>query len=557
MLEEQLKIDAHSGQFIHRLPNFERIVGLLVCLLVIGILIFLGPLATNDGPVHMAFARMLQQGPGGPLQNSIYVVRPGLDPNLLCYWIAGPLIPLMGSDAAETVLQCICLLGIPLAAWFAMSGLRALRGESAAMGLVVAVGILALNEMFFLGLYNYSLSLVFALLSFGMLMRAVERNRWWWLVYSASLVITFFAHAAGLIMALSFSLAWLSPCLLPLFEGRLNVKSIAKLYGRALLAASPVTLLMAQFAARQGRSISKYGEDGPIWRARYFLRLGLAAVGGRLSGGVALVLAVVIMGLSAWVFWARMREWRIDPSSRVTTVRFALLLVGCVTLVMTFPDVAGGGWTHFFRMTLFPYIGALLLCATHPWTIRVRAWLLAGAVSILVVQLSIVGYVQIPAKRGIAKMDRIMEKVGADCTILPIIPEPGSLGLDVPRIKYEPFFQAATRIERTHDRVALFNFLARLNVYPVAFRPGLDPQSLIFHWKPAQTERVIFAADVASYEKATGIPVNFILVEGNLATLPAPLKNATAGYHLVAEAFPLHLFERAGSEEGRSCASSK
>ncbi len=56
-------------------------------------------------------------GLAGPLQAHVYVINRALDPNLIGYLIAGPAIAIVGADWAETILQAMCLVSLPLVGW--------------------------------------------------------------------------------------------------------------------------------------------------------------------------------------------------------------------------------------------------------------------------------------------------------------------------------------------------------------------------------------------------------------------------------------------------------
>ena len=66
----------------------------------------------------------------------------------------------------------------------------------------------------------------------------------------------------------------------------------------------------------------------------------------------------------------------------------------------------------------------------------------------------------------------IDDAVGAHCTLMPIMLESRPITPTGEPIytSYGPFFQAANRLELAKDRVVLFNFLARLEIYPVKYR---------------------------------------------------------------------------------------
>lgn len=508
----------------------------------------MGPFSTNDGPVHMSFARLFWFGPSGPLQQQLYAIRHALDPNLLAYLIGGPLIAAIGAVPAESVLQAICLVALPLGAWFAVA---ALRRPNAMLAILVAS--MSLNQMFFLGLYNYSLSIAAALFAFGSVVRAARSGGAWWLAFGGALVVCFIAHAAGLIMALAFALAWLLPAAVADIA-RAPAAALRR-YAPALLACIPAFLLMAQFAARQKAAAVAFGPDLAS-RLVQLTQLQLLATHGGFTRLAAAALAAGIAALAAWSALARLRAWRGAPASRLDTIRFALLCAGSLFLVMAFPDTAGGGWTHVRRMMLLPYIAAVLLCAAHPWPARARRAIGAFGCAVLLVLCGAAVRQQLQTRQAVGEIDALLQQVGAHCTVLPIIPHPRQVGARVINTDYEPLFQAVTRVEQHQDRVALFNFLARLDVYPVTYRPGSDPQQLIFHWRQGQTDTAIETADIAAFEQSAGAKVDYLLVQGDAAALPAGLRAAPRGYALLAgpSALRFSLYARAGSPAaGSAC----
>jgi hypothetical protein len=540
------------------MQRVERIVILLSLAFYVGGLLFIHPFATNDGPVHMSFARMFWFGFAGPLQSHLYVLKRELDPNLIGYLIAGPMIPVVGSDWAETILQAVCLVSLPLSGWFVV---RALGATNVAW--VPVMVAMSLNEMFFLGLYNYSISLSVGILSFGMLIFAESGGMLWWAGFSAVLVVAFLAHAGGLILGMTFAAAWLFPRFVRDTLKGVSLRILTLRYGPPLLATLPALFLMVQFATRHGNSEILHGE-GLSYRAKLLLTLNLLATNGTPTVLAAQGVAVLVFGASIAAATARLRRWRIDPASRLDTVRFALLIGSGLALVAAFPDVAGGGSTHVRRMVLLPYIAALILCATHPWTIKLRAAIVICASIFNAVLLGSAVHEQLLAHRQIVAADRLLDRVEDHCTVLPIIPSPSLQTVSPPlptvspryfavsRTSYTPLSHVATRAEQHGDRVALYNYLARLGVYPISSRPGLDPQQLIFHWAPDYLGGQIETADPASFERVTGITVDYVLVQGDPTGIPPGLRPAVRNYQLVAGsgATGFRLYTRNGTKCG-------
>ena len=96
------------------------------------------------------------------------------------------------------------------------------------------------------------------------------------------------------------------------------------------------------------------------------------------------------------------------------------------------------------------------------------------------------------------------------------------------------------------------DYLARLGVYPISSRPGLDPQQLIFHWAPDYWGGQIETADPELFERATGMTVDYVLVQGDPTGIPPGLRPAVRNYRLVAEfgATGFRLYGRNGAKCG-------
>jgi hypothetical protein len=374
-------------------PAAERLAAGLLLVAVVGGGMLVGPFATNDGPIHMSFARMFVLGPAGALQQLFYVSNITLNPNLLAYCIAGPLIALIGSDGAEMILQLLCIVSLPLAGWFAISAI----GQRGLLWPVVMAGF-AFNEMFFLGLYNYSLSLSAGLVGFALCVNATRHGGWWWLGFSAALAGTFLAHAGGLIMAVGFAAAWVLPDVFWDVRGGLDWRVLVKRLRPLVLALLTAVILIAQFMFRQGNNPVIYGDSVGV-RVLQLARLSLLGSNGRLAGIAAQALAILVVVCAASTPAARVSNWRdLDRQTRLDTVRFVLMIGFGLALAFGFPDTAGGGWTHMKRMILIPYIAAVLLCATRRWGIRARYCILAGAFVIVATMVGAVLRVQRPAR---------------------------------------------------------------------------------------------------------------------------------------------------------------
>ena len=123
----------------------------------------------------------------------------------------------------------------------------------------------------------------------------------------------------------------------------------------------------------------------------------------------------------------------------------------------------------------------------------------------------------------LAEVDRI---VGSHCSVLPLVVSlkpldergrPAGVG-------YSPFLHVGTPLEYARDRVSLFNYQARTDLFPVRFQERHDTQDLIFHWLPMQRSLGIRTVDIARFEEASGMAVDYILQWGPLDAAEAELR---------------------------------
>jgi len=102
-------------------------------------------LATNDGPVHLAFSNLLlsMHEPGHPMQQQAYTVHLHPNPNLVVYLLMARLMRFFSASFVESVVQILCIAGPIAAGYFA---LRMIQPKNAwlAIFLLPIVGLWAM-----------------------------------------------------------------------------------------------------------------------------------------------------------------------------------------------------------------------------------------------------------------------------------------------------------------------------------------------------------------------------------------------------------------------------
>ena len=469
-------------------------------------LVLAGPILTSDGPAHVSMAHFLRHAgdPVWPVLNRLYEVNPALSPNalghLMLSWLMLGLSPL----AAENVLQGICLIGIPLAARLLLRRLS----PSAAWIAVFFIPV-ALQRMFFLGLYNFQLSLIGCLLCLwawvGLRDRpGVGRS----VVLGVMLLLTLACQAVGWLEA---GVAIAAMLAVDSLTRRFDLSRIAA----TCLACLPSVALFALFARNSvgGEELS-YG--APAWLRVVDVLGGVPfAPIGRATALASLVLGATLLGLvlaSGVQIW-RSRTWPKDGVERGLRLGVCAVPLGFMAFLLVVPERAAGGWSHVWRAEVFPYVGLALVAAVLPVGGLLRRAALALGVAGALVAIAATLQVQLrdapPVLRDFAEADAL---IPPHCTIVPVL---GHYKLDpanAARLIYHPTFHLAHRMQWRDDRPVLFSYNARLPIYPARFRPDADPQRLLYGWKRAQGDTLVRKLDIPGWEAASGIAVDFVLL---------------------------------------------
>lgn len=477
--------------------------------LMVALVAIWGPVQTSDGPAHVNMAHfMIRRGdPQWPMLNRLYEINPTLSPNMLGHYLLAGFMLIVPPLVAEQILQVVCLVSIPLVARLTLRRLAPDAGWLALFFIPVA-----LQNMFFMGLYNYCLSVTFCLLSIWAFLRLRNSLRVGdGVLLAIFLLIAFASQASGWMEAVvAIGTIVATDTVLRVYSGG-SIRSAGRLPAATVAAMLPgLALFLAFMSTATGDRVVVYGPTPferlvLVVRGDAFAPIGRATAAASLAMGAALLLLFVTGLAEAW-----RRPAGGDHRLRVA---MCLLPISFLGLLMVIPDQAGGGWNHVWRAEPFPYIGLALACAMLPTTLfrRTAAAITAsvgGAVAIVMAIWVQAGDVA-AATKEFMEADHL---IGPHCTVAPILGQFKADPANTARLFYHPMFHVANRLELTGDRPVLFSYVARLPVYPVRFRPEADPQALLFGWLPSQRDTRVYKLDVAGFEKASGIPVDYVLL---------------------------------------------
>jgi hypothetical protein len=512
--------------------------GILLGLVILTILIVLPhPLATNDGPVHLAFSHLILTSHQAdyPLQHQMYTIALKLNPNLVAYLLMATLMRSFSPGVVESLVQILCLVGPILAAYFAISRINPKNAW-----LSIFVLPISLNQMFFLGLYNHCISTAAFFLAIGTYFWMSKSPSWLRaLALTGSLMLTFLCHASGFIMSVlgictfastAFLLSWRRGRIMPaLMEQRY-------LLG-AMLASCP---LAGWFLNSGAKSVTAYGIS-PAHRLWQFFKLHEVGVNYPLKDRFVAAAISVFLLVAFLVASNRLIRNRahLSPQRRNQALGAIVGTLGAIAIMMAFPDNMGGGWTHFRRFEIYPYFWILLVLAFDSISEVFTGVFVAIGSSAALLLLASTFLRQSMIRQQMAPLVAADELIGNHCTVLPIVLESGPVGVHQQRewMQYEPYFESASRLELTGDRVVLFNYLARLDAYPVHFQPSAEPQRLVFHWKTQEQNIWIDKVDIPGFEKSSGIAVDYILLWGSYASarpgMPNQIHNALTDFRAI------------------------
>ncbi len=485
------------------------------------------PFATQDGPSHLTLGNFLTlDREAHPLLFQHYRTNDTLNPNSAVYVLIAILLKAFSPAVTESLVQVLCTLGVVASAWFA---LRQVSIESDRTWLTLLVFPFALSRLLFFGTYNFCLSVAGFLLVIGSFLWLQKRaTPWRALAVAAALYFAFFAHGAGFVASgLAVAALVLTQAVGALRAGEAWSAIVRAQRLNLLVLAAPLPLVVLSLGGNGNAPIA-YG----VSLDRRLLDLALLAVL-RIHSGPGKELATLLLnpvlfgGAAALALSVWLRRGHLSrPQQRGDALGALAVFVAMLMLALTFPNTFGGGWIHFQRMALFPFLGAVLCLAYCPIPKPVQAALasIGAIVTVALLTDAVMGQREIARQmRPLADVERI---VGSHCSVLPLVLSLKPLDEnDRPlSVGYNAYVHVATPLEFARDRVALYNYQARTDLYPVRFQERHDPQELMFHWRPMRQDPGIETVDIERFEESSGMLVDYILQWGPLGAATPELR---------------------------------
>ncbi|MBM4069253.1 MAG: hypothetical protein FJ271_09950 [Planctomycetes bacterium] len=253
-------------------------------------------LPTQDGPAHLANAAILAEC--GPRCADFYEIRLEAVPNWTVHVVLAGLFHVVAPLTAEKVVVSVYVIGFAWSFRYFLGGFGKDSGYLAAAAL-----LLLLPRCFWMGFYNYCLSMVLLWTILGYVLRRPRLDAGPAAVLAALFLACWFTHLVGFLLAVTGSL-WLAGLTAMDRTGPEAFQARAARLGWIALAALPALLLTLDYFERSG-----------FWAAgRPRLLEGVSAE--RLQADIA--------GLGMQMFGPLPRA---DTLATVTLVVYALLLV--------------------------------------------------------------------------------------------------------------------------------------------------------------------------------------------------------------------------------------
>jgi len=501
-------------------------------LLLVATLAIAGPVLTNDGPSHLSMAHVMRIAgdSSAPMLNRLYEINPGFVPNALGHHLLSAFMLVLPPLAAETALQILVLAALPLAAWPTLR-----RCGQGAGWLALFFFPIALQRLFFLGLYNFCLSLTGVMLCIlaylrlrevalpdaprhdgapaPAMLRRIEASVPARAAQLAMLaLLTLASHVSGwMAAALAVGTMVLVETAMRLRAGE-TLTAILRLPLAVALAFLPSLLPAGLFVLQASGQAMAYGAP-PLERILRVVRADAFAPIGRSTALASMALGALLLVLTLAGLRNARRTAQDAATRRLQAAACAVPLAFLLFLLVS-PEQAGGGWSHVWRAEVFPQIGLALACATlpvGPAVLRLTATLIAALGSLA--SIAATAWLQMvalpPVTAEFAEADAL---IGTHCVVAPVIGTVQLDGHNTARIIHQPLLHIASRFELRLDRPVLYSYLARLTVYPVRYRAGMSPTRALFGWGPQSRTTSIAALDIPRFEAASGLRVDYVLL---------------------------------------------
>lgn len=442
---------------------------------------------TTDGAAHLATADVLlhYRAPEGSTYREYYQLnftqhgKPF--PNAMGHWILAGLMIVFPPLVAEKILVSAIALLTPLAARYALMGVRPAAGWLAYLTVP-----LTFNYLFHQGFYNFCSSVVVFLFILGYWLRRREdmtllRSGVMFLL--AALLYTCHVFALNMaIVAIGTIAGWFTLLeLYPLWKaGELTHTALWKsIRSRCILSGVPLLPAMVlgqRFHFATGFQIIKlWGRNADYSRLASLFQLDILTSYRPIENWVGLSLAAIIIALAAYTVARKLTR-------RTWNAWDGLLLFPAATLVIFSTHASGTADIYFIpkRLILFFYLGLILWLAAQELPRAIQKLVSVAGLAIAV--FSLVLHVQSYAAYDpqIAEYVRTLEKIEPKSTVLPLMFSARGLpAVSAPGPTVFPFYTAAGYAMIERNAVDLRNYEGKEFYFPIRYRDEFNPYEFL------------------------------------------------------------------------------
>jgi len=465
---------------------------------------------TQDGPAHLENAAILLRRSAVGIWGRFYVPNFQLVPNWLGHGVLAALLSLFPPLVAEKVALSGYALALPLAFRYALPPYARARG--------FALGILPFifGYAFYMGFASFCLSL--ALFFVAILLWRQFRGRLGARgAVALGLVSLFVAlgHAVTLgALVLTLASLTLGRAAIDLARARDRDRRASLFRHHARLSVSLAVSLLPAVLLVFAFTVS--GVEG--------YSLGWVPFGRRLSGLAVLLSIVAMSPADLWVsaavsasivlavfgtLWARRRN--LAPG-----LEWLLAAVATLALALASPDSFGHGWGMTLRLQVFPFALALIWLGTGP-VVPLLARVVPFACALA--SLALIGMripIQARLSQALEEYTSVAPYVAKESVFLPL---QLTFGRDLDRtglfpLNFGPLLHAGGYIAVARDSVDLANYEASKTLFPMRYRPELNPYLRLARGAGFEGEGALPCVDLEAGQDLLGI--DYIIVWGPL-----------------------------------------
>jgi hypothetical protein len=452
---------------------------------------------SQDGPTHLENAVILRDydRPDRLHLRAFYTLSAEFDPNWFGHLALCCLLRLFPPLIAEKVLLTGYLILLPLAARYALDGVRPGAGW-----LAVLTFPFLQHFLFHMGFYNFCYGLAVLFLVAGYWLRHADafgvRPT---LTLAALVVLLYFCHIVAVVMALvlvgTLAVGW-----------TLRDHRPRRLLGPAL-AFVPAVLLGLAFLGRQ-KSATSWELQPAVLLAR-LAELEVLVSYFDLERLFSRLMSLVLIALAAILLLVR---WRARLLERRDWLLAAVVLA--VVAYFTAPSALAGGSFLNTRLSLFVFFFLILWLGAHTFGPRLKRAVQGTAAVVALGLLALHAWAYAAFNAHLADYTTLESCLKPGTTLLPLNFAHGLRTGPLAQAKVGAFRNAAGYLAACCDIVELENYEANTSYFPVRYRPGLNPFDHVGRGNAPDRGLQAEPPDVEflSYPERTGRTIDYVLL---------------------------------------------